>query len=197
MASPTHRPWREVIAEPQTLRLVSTKPHINPLTCAAARCINIQVHWLGPYRSLVAPPSCLVPTLPSYVVWSSQCLLCRSASFHFGPTRQVVLPRQETTTGACPPLASPFALRRELLPTSPNFLDDTSAPPLTAARPSYYAFRLIFTPAAVLLQVSTPTGTDHTHRSEPNMSSVRPSPRPPLPLQPAMPQRRRHASIGP
>lgn len=60
------------------------------------------------------------------------------------------------------PLASPFALRRELPPTSPNLLDDTSATPLTAARPPQHPFRPVLTPAATLLQVTARKHIPHT-----------------------------------
>lgn len=116
----------------------------------------------------------------------SQSFSRSSLSTAFGACCVVVLPSQTGRRArqdrrrrpGLRPLASPFALRRELLPTSPNYLNDTSATPLTAARSSHpLPSRLHacsrFAPGHQLAAIY------HTHRSEPAMSSVRPAPRPP------------------
>lgn len=68
------------------------------------------------------------------VKWSlmTTVWVARGASFPNWPTRRQARRRRPGSRT----LASPFALRRELLPTSPKYLDDTSAPPLRATRPS-------------------------------------------------------------
>ena len=115
-----------------------------------------------------------------------RCRGGRGASFPNGPVRRQARRRRPGSR----PLASPFALRRELLPTSPKYLDDTSATPIDSRAPVSPAVPPCPHACSCFAPGHDPAAIYHSHRSEPDMSSVRLPPTPPLPLRPTSPQQR-------
>jgi hypothetical protein len=77
-------------------------------------------------------------------------------------------------------LANPFALRRELLPTSPNFLDHTRTHH-TLSVPPHHTPAALENVGCLTCRHSVSGTTYHVQRSNSKMSSVRLSPRPPFP----------------